>query len=171
MSTESKITIIISVIILLIFSIIFAVYSHFRSKPMDANMIVAENIVPNANDGLDNMINSILNEENVQNNTENVNNEEENKQENAQNASNTTNTATSDGETDDDSSTTPREKKAIELVKEEWKREWGNLSGVFFNNIGIQSDGKYRVSVNNSKTTEVLQFYIVDVDTGVVKEK
>lgn len=170
MSKGMKITIISIVAILLIFSIILAVYSHFQSEPMDANT-VGGNIIPNANTGLDNMLNDILNEVNIESNTENTNSEEQNQQENVQNVSNTTNTANSDGETEDDSNATPREKKAIELVKEEWKKEWGNLSGVSFHNIGIQSDGKYRVSVNNSKTTEVLQFYIVDVDTGVVKEK
>ena len=66
---------------------------------------------------------------------------------------------------------TPGEKKALEFVKTEWKKEWGSLEGVSFNNESIQSDGKYIVSVNDSKTTRVLRRYIVDTITGVVEEK
>ena len=55
--------------------------------------------------------------------------------------------------------------------KEQWKKEWGNLNDVSFNNESIQGDGKYVVSVNDSKTTKVVQRYVVDTVTGVVEEK
>ncbi|MBR1802828.1 MAG: hypothetical protein IJ777_02510 [Clostridia bacterium] len=177
MSKEMKIAVTILIIILLLFAILFAVYSHFQSKPMEANIARGENILPDANTGLENMLNAILNEETVGNveSMETENAQKTNEQNDVQNTQTTQNTSknnsSSEQETEDDSSSTPREKKAIELVKKEWEKEMGNLSGVSFNNIGIQSDGKYRVSVNDSKTTRVLQFYIVDVDTGVVKEK
>ena len=62
-----------------------------------------------------------------------------------------------------------KEKKALELVKEEWKKEWGNLDDVSFNNESIRSDGKYIVSVNDSRTTRVIRRYVVDTITGVVE--
>ena len=65
---------------------------------------------------------------------------------------------------------TPREEKAIELVKEEWKQNWGSLDGVSFN-VSVQNDGKYGVTVYDTTTTESIQFYIVDVDTEIVTEK
>ena len=60
--------------------------------------------------------------------------------------------------------------QAIKLAKEEWKKEWGSLDDVSFN-VSVQSDGKYGVTVYDTTTTQSIQFYIVDVDTGVVKEK
>ena len=54
-------------------------------------------------------------------------------------------------------------------MKEEWKKEWGNLDDVSFNNESIRSDGKYIVSVNDSRTTRVIRRYVVDTITGVVE--
>ena len=65
---------------------------------------------------------------------------------------------------------TSKEIKAIELVKKKWKEEWGNLEGVSFN-ASIQSNGKYGVTVYETKTTQSIQFYVVDVDTEIIKER
>ena len=65
---------------------------------------------------------------------------------------------------------TPKEKKAIDLVKQKWQNEMGDLKGVSFN-VSIQNDGKYGVTVYNTATTQTIQFYIVDVETQIIKER
>lgn len=72
--------------------------------------------------------------------------------------------------TEDDNRATPRENKAIELAKKQWTKDWGNTNGVSFN-VSIQSDGKYGVTVYDTSSTKSIQFYIVDVDTGIVTER
>lgn len=163
MSKEMKATITILIIILVAFGVLFAVYHHFEgTKPMEPKITTTGTIVPDANSGFDDLINEVIDEKT----------EEIDEKENSQNTQTTSNTSSSfTQETEDDTDSTPREKKAIELVKKEWEKEYGSLADVSFNNVGIQSDGKYRVSVNDATTTQVLQFYIVDVDTGVVKER
>lgn len=170
MSKTNRNILITIVVVLLIFGISIALYSHFKSEPMNAN-IENNNILDDANKGLENLINDILNEENNENNEDNENNE--NKEEsnvNKQNDINTENT-NKDDTNNIGNQTTPGEKKALELVKKEWKKKWGDLSGVSFNNESIQSDGKYVISVNDSKTTRVIRRYIVDTYTGIVEEK
>ena len=174
MSNGVKIVITMFAIVIVAFCILYVGYNYFKTQPIDANTVNKGNIIADANTGLANMLNEILSEENVNNvvDEDNLNTESNTeKEETTSNSENSGNTSNSVDETEEDNSTIPREKKAIELVKEEWENEWGNTSGVTFNNIGIQSDGQYRVSVNDSRTTEVIQFYIVDVDTGLVKEK
>ena len=38
-------------------------------------------------------------------------------------------------------------------------------------NISIQNDGKYLVTVYDTKTTQTISGYIVDVTTGIINEK
>lgn len=160
------------VIVLLIFGISLAVYNHFKSEPIDAN-VDKDNILDDANRGLENLINDILEEDD--NSENNIN--EENTQNNNTNTENTNtqnqvSTTTKDDETEQvENQTTPGEKKAIELVKAAWEKEWGNLDGVSFNNESIQADGKYVISVNDSKTTRVVRRYAVDTSTGIIEEK
>lgn len=162
-STKNIFTLI--VIGLLILGIAIAVYSHFKTEPMDANTS-KENILDDANSGLENFINDIFDENNIENETSN------NEKENAQvNNTQTSNKPSVSDNTSIDNQITPGEKKALELVKEAWKKEWSNLNDVSFNNESIQSDGKYIVSVNDSKTTRVIRRYVVDTITGVVEEQ
>ena len=65
---------------------------------------------------------------------------------------------------------TPKESKAIKLVKDIWTKDWGNLDDVLFN-VSIQSDGKYFVTVYDTITTHLIKSYIVDVNTEIVTEK
>lgn len=163
MSKGTRNILIIVAVILFLFAVLFAVYGHLHSEPMNANTS-KENLIGNANTGLDNMINDIFSEENIidePNNTENSQNKVEN----------TTTKNEEDVEpTEDDNRMTPKEKKAIELVQEQWEKAMGNLDSVAFN-VSIQNDGKYGVSVYDTTTTQTIQFYIVDVDTGLVKER
>ncbi len=166
MSKVTRNMLIVIVFVLLIFGIVLAIYNHYKTDPIDEN-VNKENILDDANTGLDNFINDIFDIDNEE--TSGNNEEKANKQ--------TTNTETksenSNANKDDviENQITPGEKKAIELVKEEWKKKFGNLNGVSFNNVMIQSDGKYVVSVNDSKTTKVIRWYVVDTATGLVKEQ
>ena len=175
MSKGIRNTIIVIAIIIVLFIIVFVLYQNFQTEPMDANS-TGENVLQDANTGLENMLNEILNEEtnqNIVNNTENQTTQEnETVQEQVSQTANqnSSETESDEGLTEDDNRMTPREEKAIELVKEEWKQNWGSLDGVSFN-VSVQNDGKYGVTVYDTTTTESIQFYIVDVDTEIVTEK
>lgn len=165
MNKSTKNIFILIVIGLLILGIAIAVYSHFKTEPMDANTS-KENVLDDANSGLENFINDIFDENNIENETNNTEkgNVQTNSAQTSSKPQNSDNTST-------DNQITPGEKKALELVKNAWKKEWGNLNDVSFNNESIQSDGKYIVSVNDSKTTRVIRRYVVDTITGVVEEQ
>ena len=143
------------VIILLIFALISVFYQHFKTKPIDTSNIKA-NIVENPDMGFENMINTVLDDEIEKENTENENNNnnEIEKEKNDQ----------------EENKVTSKENKAINLVKEQWKNDFGSLEGVSFS-ASIQSNGKYGVTVYDTKTTQSIQFYIVDVETETVKER
>ena len=161
MSKGTRNILIIIAIALLVFGIVLAVYSKFKTDPVDAN-VASNNVLTDANTGLENMLENIFNEENI------VDNEQSNTTNNTNMANNTSSTTVEP--TEDDNKMTTKEKKAIELVQEEWKKEMGNLKDVSFN-VSIQSDGKYGVTVYDTTTTRTIQFYIVDVDTEIVKER
>ena len=82
---------------------------------------------------------------------------------------NETTTASNDS-VEDKNQMTPKENKAINLVKDVWTKDWGNLDDVSFN-VSIQSDGKYYVTVYDTVTTHLIKGYIVDVNTEIVTEK
>ena len=164
MSKETRNILITIVAVLFLFAVLFAVYDHFRSEPINANTS-KENLIGDANTGLENMINDIFSEENI------IEDEPNNTEPNKNTAENgmTKNEEVVEP-TEDDSRMTPKEKKAIELVQEQWKKQMGSLDSVAFN-VSIQNDGKYGVTVYDTTTTQTIQFYIVDVDTGIVKER
>ena len=177
MSKGVRNTIIVIAIILVLFILIFVVYQQFQTEPMDANS-TGENVLQDANTGLENMLNDILNEETNQNIT---NEEEQQNQENSEAQStqgqasqevNQSSSESTDEEelTEDDNRMTPREEKAIELVQEEWEKNWGSLDSVSFN-VSVQNDGKYGVTVYDTRTTTYIEQYIVDVDTEIVTER
>ena len=153
MSKGIRNTIIVIIIILLVFAILFAVYTHNKTQPMDANA-VEDNILPDPNSGLENMLNDILDET--------TDDEEPENTEKAKNE-------VTQSDIDNDNVMTPKETKAINLVKEQWKKKWGSLDDVSFN-VSVQSDGKYGVTVYDTTTTQTIKFYVVDVDTEIVKE-
>ena len=158
MSKGTKSTLLIIAIILLIFGILCAVYMN-KTEPMNANATDENELLQNADSGLDNMINDIFEEPK---NSENM--AEENKEENQNTSSND-----DQNKINNDNVMTPKETRAVNLVKEEWKKKWGSLDDVSFN-VSIQNDGKYGVTVYDVTTTQTIKFYTVDVDTGIVKE-
>ncbi len=167
MNKSGRNILILIAILLLLFGVVLAVYSNFKSKPINAN-VEKDKILDDANTGLENLLNNIILDED---NKENVENVEENTTKNEQ----VSNTQAQDKNQSSneviDNQTTPGEKKAIELAKAQWKKEWGSLDEVSFNNVTIQGDGKYVVSVNDSKTTKVICRYVVDTNTGIVEEQ
>ncbi len=155
--TTKNFLVIIVIAIVVIFALVCLEYQHFRFEPISANNVEAKgNILPDPNQGLNNMLNEIL-DDNIE--TE-VKTEEK---------KNETTTASNDS-VEDKNQMTPKENKAINLVKDVWTKDWGNLDDVSFN-VSIQSDGKYYVTVYDTVTTHLIKGYIVDVSTEIVTEK
>lgn len=149
--TVRKSLIIISIVIVL-FAIIWFVYDMFKKDTVETNS--NSNLV-DGNTGLDNIINDLFENEIENSITENVVDDNQSKGNIIQ-----------DNESDTTEKATTKEEKAIELAK----KKWGSTSGVYFSNESINSDGRYIVSVRNSKTTDSLAFYLVDVETELVTE-
>ena len=83
---------------------------------------------------------------------------------------NTTNNTTENNttvtpETIVNSSTLSDEEKAKELAKQ----KWGGNDGVYFAIDTMNSDESYVVSVRDSSSTKVLEWYTIDIKTGTVK--
>ena len=155
--TTKNFLVIIVIAIVVIFALVCLEYQHFRFEPISANNVETKgNILPDPNQGLNNMLNEILDD-----NIEKEVKTEENKNE--------TTTASNDS-VEDKNQMTPKENKAINLVKDVWTKDWGNLDDVSFN-VSIQSDGKYYVTVYDMVTTHLIKGYIVDVSTEIVTEK
>lgn len=155
--TTKNFLVIIVITIVVIFALVCLGYQHFRSEPISADNVEAKgNILPDPNQGLNNMLNEILD-----NNVETEVKTEEKRNE--------TTTASNDS-VEDKNQMTPKENKAVNLVKDVWTKDWGNLDDVSFN-VSIQSDGKYYVTVYDTVTTHLIKGYIVDVNTEIVTEK
>ena len=155
MSKTMKNSLTIIGIVAVLFVIVWLVYDVVKTEPVDAN-IVYDNLV-DENTGLDNIINELY--EDISNEIEtNTVNKEENKNE----------TEEENGEDVSTSETiTSKQEKAIALVK----KEWGGEDGVYFLNDSVDSQGRYIVSVRNSKTTNVIVFFVVDVENELVTKK
>lgn len=106
---------------------------------------------------------------NVTNNNQTVNNEIENNTTVNGNIENNLPTTNVDpnavNETKPDTSKMTDEELAIYLAKE----EWGTGQGIYFTINSKKSENEYIVSVSNSETTEVLQWYTVDIKAKTVK--
>ena len=157
MSKITKNILVTIVIAVVVFVLVCLVYQHFRTEPISANNVEAKgNILPDPNQGLNNMLNEILDD-----NIETEVKTEENKNET---------TITSNDLIEDNNQMTPKENKAVSLVKDVWTKDWGNLEDISFN-VSIQSDGRYYVTVYDTVTTHLIKGYIVDVNTEIVTEK
>ena len=157
MGKTTKNFLVIIVIAIVIFALVCLGYQHFRFEPISANNVETKgNILPDPNQGLNNMLNEIL-DDNIE--TEVKTEEKKNETTTASNES-----------VEDKNQMTPKENKAINLVKDVWTKDWGNLDDVSFN-VSIQSDGKYYVTVYDTVTTHLIKGYIVDVSTEIVTEK
>lgn len=163
MSKTTKNILVIIVIAIVVFALVCLGYQYFRTEPISANNVEAKgNILPDPNQGLNNMLNEIL-DDNVE--TEVKTEEKKNETTTASNEP-----ATSNDSVEDKNQMTPKENKAVNLVKDVWTKDWGNLDDVSFN-VSIQGDGKYYVTVYDTVTTHLIKGYIVDVSTEIVTEK
>lgn len=66
---------------------------------------------------------------------------------------------------DDDRLAESKQSQALELVKQ----KWGTDSKVYFTNESVKSNGEYIVAVRDKSTTEVKQYFKVNIDTGSVE--
>ena len=163
MSKTTKNILVTVVIAIVVFALVSLGYQHFRSEPISDNNVEAKgNILPDPNQGLNNMLNEIL-DNNIE--TEVKTEEKKNETTTASNES-----ATSNDSIENKNQMTPKENKAVNLVKDVWTKDWGNLDDVSFN-VSIQGDGKYYVTVYDTVTTHLIKGYIVDVNTEIVTEK
>ena len=150
--------------IIIVFVIISIIYQQYKTEPINANE-TKQNTITDAN-----------REENNTFNQSSENEETTNKENNELENTSTENTVTEDDQNNDDKTPnyddliTEKENKAIDLVKKLWKKDYGNLDGVSFN-VSIQNDGKYGVTVYDVVTTKTIKFYIVDVDTEMIRER
>jgi len=101
--------------------------------------------------------------ENIVENT--VNNKEENIENTIQN-NNEENKVQDEEEKTDKSRPLTDLDKAIDLVKE----EWGTENGVYFAQDGKTDEGEYIICVRDSRTTNALAWYKVNIETGTCEE-
>lgn len=156
MNKTVKKSLIIIAIVIVLFAIIWLVYDMFKKDTVDTS---SDTNIVDGNTGLDNIINDLFENDMIENEienevTENVTSNSSKENDNTKNEPDTT------------EKTTSKEEKAIELAK----KKWGSTSGVYFSNEGINSDGRYIVSVRDGKSTSSLAFYLVDVEKGLVTD-
>lgn len=160
MKKTTRNSLIFLVVVIVVFTLISIGYHHFKSEPMDANT-ADNNIQIDDNTEIDNVLNETVD---VDEKNETTNTEEKTTENNKEQKSEEKTTKKQEN------NIITKEDKAISLVKKQWKADWGNLDGVSFS-ASIQSNGKYGVTVYDAKTTQSIQFYIVDLETETVKEK
>lgn len=156
MNKTVKKSLIIIAIVIVLFAIIWLVYDMFKKDTVDTS---SDTNIIDGNTGLDNIINDLFENDVIGNEienevTENVTSNSSKENDNTKNEPDTT------------EKTTSKEEKAIEFAK----KKWGSTSGVYFSNEGINSDGRYIVSVRDGKSTSSLAFYLVDVEKGLVTD-
>ena len=152
---NEKVKTIILIILVIAGAIGLTALSYFVLEPQNMK---ESNTVANQNEVVSNVKqNEVKPSNTVENKQEKIEenktkNEEENKKEEVA-------TEQTTGETN--------EEKAINAVK----RTWGSEEGVYFASMGIDSKGRYIVSVNDSVTSAVYGWYNVDIQTGEVNSQ
>lgn len=123
----------------------------------DANEVKTENVVDSTNTNTNtSMIENVVDENVIGNETiENTNT--------VKNEVKTPQTAVTSG--DDDKLAENKQKQAVELVKQ----HWGVDSKVYFTNESVNSKGEYIVAVREKSTTEVKEYFKVNIETGTVE--
>lgn len=168
MSKNTKTVLVIILIALLALAIIWAVYESYKPEPASINTTTN---LPDENKGLDNIINDFVVNE-VNNNVEDENIVEENKnninqQEQEEDNNEKENTQSSEVVPGTSES---REEKAIELAKEFYEEEYGNIDELAFRYDSVYKDGRHIVVVS-STGGKTVAFLFVDLNTGLVQKK
>ncbi len=159
MNKTVKKSLIIIAIVIVLFAIIWLVYDMFKKDTVNTS---SDTNIIDGNTGLDNIINDLFENDVIENEIEN----EVTENVTSNNSKGNDNTKQETEEPDTTEKATSKEEKAIELAK----KKWGSTSGVYFSNEGINSDGRYIVSVRDGKSTSSLAFYLVDVEKGLVTD-
>lgn len=122
----------------------------------NANEVNNENVAHNTNT---NTVENIVDENSVKNETvENTNTTNTTKEE-----IKTPQTAVTSG--DDDKLAENKQNQAVELVKQ----KWGSDSKVYFTNESVNSKGEYIVAARDKSSTEVKNYFKVNIETGTVE--
>ena len=169
MKNKIKTIILILLIIVVAFVMIWFAYKIINSNnSSETNANVVNNVTNIKSSEEKNNIpenkeeNKIENDEENKTKNENVNEEKSEENEKNNTTSNNlekNNTVKIEGNTN--------EEKAINIVK----KNWGNEEGVYFSTMGIDANGKYIISVNDSATSAVKAWCYVDVDKGQIEIK
>lgn len=124
----------------------------------NANEVNTENLVDNTNTST-NTVENIVDENSAKNETvENTNTTNTTKEE-----IKTPQTAVTSG--DDDKLAENKQNQAVELVKQ----KWGSDSKVYFTNESVNSKGEYIVAARDKSSTEVKNYFKVNIETGTVE--
>lgn len=119
----------------------------------DSNNVNTENLVENTNTNI--IEENIIEENTVVNETETNTVVDDNE-----------NTVTSEVVSNkDDNLSADKQAKALKLVKD----HWGEDDSIYFTNESVASNNEYIVAVRDKSTTEVKQYFRVNIETGKVK--
>lgn len=139
MDKKIRIGMILLSVVFLIVIVLMLIYDHIKVKPVQNEGTVEQD----ANRGMDDVLNHLLESTSTSKQTEQVERKEQNIA--------TTNQAY----------ITEKEKEAISIIQ----KAWDGGENVYFINVGVDQEGRYIVSVNDNDTTERLAWYVVDIET------
>lgn len=151
MNRETKIVIILVIILAVVCGVIFFNKQENKSQVTNSNTVL--------NETAQNVTEEILNKVENTNTFEENNDKKEDNTNTIENNSSNTNSSEKTSENDSD--------RAIEMVK----KEWGKDDNVTFKIDEQTEDGKYVVCVMETSTTRVIMWYNVDVKNNTIEEK
>lgn len=151
MNRETKIVIILVIILAVVCGVIFFNKQENKSQVTNSNTVL--------NETAQNVTEEILNKVENTNTFEENNDKKEDNTNTVENNSSNTNNSEKTSENDSD--------RAIEMVK----NEWGKDDNVTFKIDEQTEDGKYVVCVMETSTTKVIMWYNVDVKNNTIEEK
>ncbi len=155
---ENKVKTIIMILLVIIIAILLTWISYILIEKQNIKMA---NSNQNKNEVI---INNIENNISSQNTIENKQDEIE-KEDIVQNKPDTKDTT--EEEKLQKATGLTNEEKAVSAVK----TAWGSEDGVYFSCMGIDADGRYIVTVNDSSTSAVYGWYNVNIQTGEVIQR
>lgn len=151
MNRETKIVIILVIILAVVCGVIFFNKQENKSQVTNSNTVL--------NETAQNVTEKILNKVENTNTFEENNDKKEDNTNTIENNFSNTNSSEKTSENDSD--------RAIEMVK----NEWGKDDNVTFKIDEQTEDGKYVVCVMETSTTRVIMWYNVDVKNNTIEEK
>jgi len=159
---KNKIKTCIMIIVVLAVACVMVWFAYKIIMNADNTVMQNSNEVNNTNaiNEVSNLVENTKNEntsDKIENTTE-ENTIEDNNNENEKNVESQKNTHTT---AKNSKSSISNEERAISIVK----KNWGSEEGVYFTTMGIDSNGRYIVTVNDSSTTAIYASYAVNIET------